>query len=388
MGKESGDGETGVDKEKWWEEERRVYRGRVDSFISRMHSIQGDRRFSRWKGSVLDSIIGVFLTQNVSDHLSSSAYMSLAARFPAKTIGGNHSQNAEKVSSPVALEDAIGEHGRLSEQSSGAPSSAQVHESEQVDLKEMANCKQTIESNTESGVFDYSKGNGLECHQRELQIGHVSREIGSATAVNSTSCMNGVGGLDGRPLEDVASSPNSAVSSQNSSEYIVQEADQSKGNSILSNGDDLLTSGIGNTGTNSFMELLKLASNGGLQEIDTHHKGRAPMENNGGIDRLTDPSIDQRPSFPDHFGHLGIRQCGISAEHLNARTTATTATFQQGGTEVTLQVETTQREVKAQLENCIEFNNQKNTFEVTALVDSHLRNQPNVSQKIPAGVKH
>lgn len=30
----------------------------------------GDRRFSPWKGSVVDSIIGVFLTQNVSDHLS------------------------------------------------------------------------------------------------------------------------------------------------------------------------------------------------------------------------------------------------------------------------------------------------------------------------------
>ena len=30
----------------------------------------GDRRFSPWKGSVVDSVIGVFLTQNVTDHLS------------------------------------------------------------------------------------------------------------------------------------------------------------------------------------------------------------------------------------------------------------------------------------------------------------------------------
>lgn len=30
----------------------------------------GDRRFSKWKGSVVDSVVGVFLTQNVSDHLS------------------------------------------------------------------------------------------------------------------------------------------------------------------------------------------------------------------------------------------------------------------------------------------------------------------------------
>ncbi|KAL3825806.1 hypothetical protein ACJIZ3_021835 [Penstemon smallii] len=73
---------TDEEKTKWWEEERRVFNGRADSFIARMHLVQGDRRFSPWKGSVLDSVIGVFLTQNVSDHLSSSAYMSLAARFP------------------------------------------------------------------------------------------------------------------------------------------------------------------------------------------------------------------------------------------------------------------------------------------------------------------
>lgn len=31
---------------------------------------EGNRRFSPWKGSVLDSVVGVFLTQNVSDLLS------------------------------------------------------------------------------------------------------------------------------------------------------------------------------------------------------------------------------------------------------------------------------------------------------------------------------
>ncbi|KAK9723864.1 hypothetical protein RND81_05G030800 [Saponaria officinalis] len=75
---------TDEDKAKWWENERGVFRGRVDSFIARMRLVQGDRRFTPWKGSVLDSVIGVFLTQNVSDHLSSSAFMSMAARFPLK----------------------------------------------------------------------------------------------------------------------------------------------------------------------------------------------------------------------------------------------------------------------------------------------------------------
>ncbi|XP_071705981.1 uncharacterized protein [Rutidosis leptorrhynchoides] len=91
MGIEGSEGPTtkDKDKEKWWEDERRVFRGRAESFIARMHLVQGDRRFSRWKGSVVDSVIGVFLTQNVSDHLSSSAFMSLAARFPLKSTSKN-----------------------------------------------------------------------------------------------------------------------------------------------------------------------------------------------------------------------------------------------------------------------------------------------------------
>ncbi|ESQ40479.1 hypothetical protein EUTSA_v10012472mg [Eutrema salsugineum] len=73
-------------KAKWWEAERNVFRGRADSFIARMHLVQGNRRFTPWKGSVVDSVVGVFLTQNVSDHLSSSAFMSLAAEFPAPAV--------------------------------------------------------------------------------------------------------------------------------------------------------------------------------------------------------------------------------------------------------------------------------------------------------------
>ena len=35
---------------------------------------------------MLDSVIGTFLTQNVADQLSSKAYMTLAAMFPAKPL--------------------------------------------------------------------------------------------------------------------------------------------------------------------------------------------------------------------------------------------------------------------------------------------------------------
>ncbi|XP_051131165.1 DNA glycosylase/AP lyase ROS1-like [Andrographis paniculata] len=88
---------TDEEKAKWWDEERRIFRGRADSFIARMHLVQGDRRFSPWKGSVVDSVVGVFLTQNVSDHLSSSAFMSVAARFPA----------GEKTHPPMPHEETL-----------------------------------------------------------------------------------------------------------------------------------------------------------------------------------------------------------------------------------------------------------------------------------------
>ncbi|XP_050363845.1 transcriptional activator DEMETER-like isoform X2 [Argentina anserina] len=105
MGKEGSEGTEGSDKEKekHWENERRVFQGRVDSFIARMHLVQGDRRFSRWKGSVVDSVIGVFLTQNVSDHLSSSAFMSLAATFPPKSMSDD--QSLDKVGTNILVKE-------------------------------------------------------------------------------------------------------------------------------------------------------------------------------------------------------------------------------------------------------------------------------------------
>ncbi|CAH9136560.1 unnamed protein product [Cuscuta epithymum] len=86
-------------KEKW-EKERELFRGRIASFISRMHIIQGNRRFSPWKGSVVDSVAGAFLTQNVSDISSSSAFMSLAAHYPNRDI-------SSKMSVPSVESDSI-----------------------------------------------------------------------------------------------------------------------------------------------------------------------------------------------------------------------------------------------------------------------------------------
>ncbi|KAH7429034.1 hypothetical protein KP509_09G028100 [Ceratopteris richardii] len=74
--------EDDPDKARHWEKQREDMRQIVDSFIKKMHDVQGNRKFSPWKGSIVDSVVGAFLTQNVSDHLSSSAFMSVASRFP------------------------------------------------------------------------------------------------------------------------------------------------------------------------------------------------------------------------------------------------------------------------------------------------------------------
>lgn len=89
--------DTERDKNEWWAKEREVFRGRAESFIARMHLMQGDRRFSKWKGSVVDSIVGVYLTQNVSDVLSSSAFINLAAKYPVKPKSKEISEDVELI---------------------------------------------------------------------------------------------------------------------------------------------------------------------------------------------------------------------------------------------------------------------------------------------------
>ncbi|KAM0947825.1 putative uracil-DNA glycosylase [Dioscorea sansibarensis] len=89
------------DTKRWWENERRVFQGRAKSFLAKIRLIQGNRRFSKWKGSVVDSVVGVFLTQNVSDLLSSSSFMNLIARFPPKSKENVHGFDSVKVTSLV-----------------------------------------------------------------------------------------------------------------------------------------------------------------------------------------------------------------------------------------------------------------------------------------------
>ena len=74
----------------------------------------------QWGSSVLDSVVGAFLTQNVADTLSSQAFMMLAARFPPPDLLDSASQPSCKPG-PGQLANAT---GILSE---SAPDSNDMH---------------------------------------------------------------------------------------------------------------------------------------------------------------------------------------------------------------------------------------------------------------------
>ncbi|KAI3916621.1 hypothetical protein MKW98_026363 [Papaver atlanticum] len=195
MGIQNNDGVEGTtqDKEKWWEEERKVFRGRADSFIARMHLIQGDRRFSKWKGSVVDSVVGVFLTQNVSDILSSSAFMCLVARFPLKTATNNNA--CSKEGTQIIVEE---------------PEVCIVDSDDNISWQEKMQDRLLSEQ-------DYVDIRELQLEERET--GHSNESFGSNVGGSlnpGTGCQFLVETGDRRAVEDVVSSQNSVVSSQNS----------------------------------------------------------------------------------------------------------------------------------------------------------------------------
>ncbi|KAJ0836993.1 putative DNA-(apurinic or apyrimidinic site) lyase [Helianthus annuus] len=161
---------TDEDKAKWWEEERRVFRGRADSFIARMHLVQGDRRFSQWKGSVLDSVVGVFLTQNVSDHLSSSAFMALAARYPVK-----RNTSSEPLHEEPCQVDASGDHDPIPmmlQEVDSCEDKEVVNSNEfskscivSVDLNDKSECEVLVSSEKESAIYKESVINHTEADE-------------------------------------------------------------------------------------------------------------------------------------------------------------------------------------------------------------------------------
>ncbi|EHA8586973.1 protein ROS1A-like [Cocos nucifera] len=302
MGKEGGDEGIDMDKGKWWEEERRVLRGRVDSFIARMHLVQGDRRFSQWKGSVVDSVVGVFLTQNVSDHLSSSAFMAVAAKYPLKSRDNNRRSDAEKMNaSEEQKERCIG----ASENATKWQEIMLCKESYDRDSvliigeKKRANSNESYGSNNGGAIADYSKGKCWDAHQRELELGHESPDSRRSTAAIVKGNTSLAELKDIRLVENVVSSQYSVVSSQYSSEYLIQTADLN-GSSSLSNfeAEELIIGSMcnGMDSSTSFTELLRIA------ELGSHGNERIPSTDS--LNRLAQLDVDKRITVLDQSEKL------------------------------------------------------------------------------------
>ncbi|KAK9290642.1 hypothetical protein L1049_008815 [Liquidambar formosana] len=228
---------TDEEKAKWWEEERRVFRGRADSFIARMHLVQGDRRFSQWKGSVVDSVIGVFLTQNVSDHLSSSAFMSLAAHFPLRS---NHQPCYEEGTGTLMEEpevcivdpdDTIKWNEKMSNNPICDQNSMTLHDPEHNEEKEVVSSNEIFENGT-GGRYstDDSKHKLLGSFKSDLDVYHKSTVNRSTAQIMGTEAACFIR-EDRGAMEDIVSSQNSVVSSHSSADSSIGQTAERIGSS-------------------------------------------------------------------------------------------------------------------------------------------------------------
>ncbi|KAG9452915.1 hypothetical protein H6P81_005819 [Aristolochia fimbriata] len=287
--------ETDPKKAKRWEEERQIFVGRTNSFIARMHLVQGDRRFSPWKGSVVDSVIGVFLTQNVSDHLSSSAFMALAAKFPLQSQVSTHIIS-EGVSKPLeeaefSFVDIDKWQGEVLNHVACNQSSTTVNEAGSTEEKEVASSIESFGSNIWHPTADCVKGKQiLVCDNGPLLSQESSQDRKDIPSL----------------LEDIISSQNS-VSSQNSNSGN-QLTDQIGSildyNSEVENSMTMLQDKLFNS-SSTFMELLQMEGPQIIQELycseDGFESSKATcgveyenrrLKCNGGLDKAC-PSIYQ-----------------------------------------------------------------------------------------------
>ncbi|KAL6337168.1 hypothetical protein AAG906_036482 [Vitis piasezkii] len=266
MGNINSEGINGTDEEKakWWEEERNVFRGRADSFIARMHLVQGDRRFSKWKGSVVDSVVGVFLTQNVSDHLSSSAFMSLAAHFPCKCNQRPSTELETRilVEEPEVCtlnpEDTVTWNEKMSNQAVCDQSSMTLHHTEEAvnSNGSYGNSRGTV------GTVDISKDKMLDSTGKKMS--NKSSVNGTTTQMIGTELACFIGG-DRTAADD-------AASSQNSLDFSIAQTAEKIGSCSESNSEveDIMPTGYGLNnfdGSTSFVGLLQMAESTRLHEV-------------------------------------------------------------------------------------------------------------------------
>ncbi|KAJ7976057.1 Transcriptional activator DEMETER-like protein [Quillaja saponaria] len=286
---------TDEEKAKWWEEERRVFRGRADSFIARMHLVQGDRRFTPWKGSVVDSVVGVFLTQNVSDHLSSSAFMSLAAHFPLKSSSKYKAYYEDGASLAVdepevhiiEPEDTIIWDEKMLNQSVNDQNSMTIHDIHHNEEKEAVSSNDSSRISTSvTTLKDESNCKLLKSHESSPGDHHIS--MMNIPKPNITGMIEDCHLGLRRATNDIVSSQNSVISSQNSGDYFIDQTVEKMGSSSDSNSEaEDLSSTVKNNiydNSTSFVKLLEMASSTMLHEFNSH---RSRLSDENGRDTCT-----------------------------------------------------------------------------------------------------
>nr|AVP26967.1 DEMETER-like DNA glycosylase [Salvia miltiorrhiza] len=249
---------TNEENTKWWEEERRVFIGRADSFIARMHLVQGDRRFSPWKGSVVDSVVGVFLTQNVSDHLSSSAFMSLAARFPARPSVHSaelHSDRSDGATNEpeVCVLDSDGSFVLAKEILNETVCSDNTKTLQ--DLEDGSSIREanSMKPSQNASSDDSSLQGNFRGQSTDTSLAPV---ISCEVIANRSVSLH----EDGKDTEDTLSSQTPEISSQNSADSLIAQTTGKSDSCLLSTSEEEPTAGVKPNWltSTSFVKLLQM----------------------------------------------------------------------------------------------------------------------------------
>ncbi|KAK8965929.1 Transcriptional activator DEMETER [Platanthera guangdongensis] len=291
-----------IDKEKWWEEERRIFQGRADSFIARMHLVQAISRFLS---------------------IRSSAYMSLAAKFPLrsggdsrvsstekdKTNGKNHNDCIGTLADPPDLQRT--DHAFCSQ------ASLEINAPKDVGKKEKSSANEALRSGSGSSGVVCCTGN-TESHETEVNFGHDSPNSGSNTGVTVAS-ISSVEIEDRKLAEEVVSSHNSFVSSQSSTGYQVLSGDHVRSDLMLNIADDDLLPGRMNNvfGCSSFTELLHIAESNKFQVLHSHgsissansqviHNNESGLSILDQLDNLKGPCQPYQVDFTPHQTPSGL----------------------------------------------------------------------------------
>ncbi|XP_019187018.1 PREDICTED: protein ROS1-like [Ipomoea nil] len=295
---------TDEEKTKWWEEERKVFRGRADSFIARMRLVQGDRRFSPWKGSVVDSVVGVFLTQNVSDHLSSSAFMSMVARFPLKS---KVSEQLHEERTNITIEepevcimdpdDTIAWH----ENSLNQPTPGEMGCKDEVVNSELTEGTSNCIKSTEN-----FKAKDVDSSEKDPEDVHYGLTLDRpAKWINEEEASFHSGQTE---PDNVLSSQNSGVSSQNSVNFShTQTVDITESTSLCST---------------SFIQLLQMAGTSMLHGVYNQENSSANMDmpnqqRDCSAEFQKNKEDDKLPVIGEHYG---LEQSESSTESPNQAT--------------------------------------------------------------------